>query len=530
MRTNRLVAGMCALAAGVFATTGCTETILVDLKAEIHVDVCATDGVQDCSSGFGSIRQGGTQTIQIRITNPGEADLSINDIVFAQDTDPAFSLAGPVPSTVKMGELGETFTVQFHPAVATQYTAQLFIRSNAGNLKDGQNEVVVNLAGAGIDVGSPDLTVTPDACDFGEVGVGVAAFCDVSLGNNGTLELSINTAEFDPSSDPAFTVAGVFPVPFQLPPGSATTIRVQFRPTEARQYSGAIILSSTDTNHTTVTLPLTGSGGAAPTAVAKVLSINGQPNTQAAPQVHPLDNVILTGVDSVAGTPTRTITGYQWEIVSIPSGSTVVLTAPTARETGFQFNSSNVNRPGLDVAGTFVARLTVTDDSNATSSNDARVTLNAIPSENLHVQLTWTDATSDIDLHLVRGLGPRFSTVEDCYFANCKGANGLNWGGGQANPHLDVDDTNGFGPENINIQTPAAANYTVGVHWYSGSASTIQVTAKIYVQGALLGEFTRVMDRCKQYWEPARIIWGTTGTVSVDTVDTTTQATQGSCL
>ena len=52
-----------------------------------------------------------------------------------------------------------------------------------------------------------------------------------------------------------------------------------------------------------------------------------KPNSAAAPQVRPLDNVVLTGQNSTAGTPGRTIVIYQWEIVSRPTGSTVALTS-----------------------------------------------------------------------------------------------------------------------------------------------------------------------------------------------------------
>jgi hypothetical protein len=58
----------------------------------------------------------------------------------------------------------------------------------------------------------------------------------------------------------------------------------------------------------------------------------------------------------------------------------------------------------------------------------------------------------------------------------------LDWGGpGTADdPHLDIDDTNGFGPENTNIDEPANGTYRVGVHAFSGSGN---VTVRIYCGG-----------------------------------------------
>ena len=99
-------------------------------------------------------------------------------------------------------------------------------------------------------------------------------------------------------------------------------------------------------------------------------------------------------------------------------------TSPTSARTGFQFNSSGVDRPGLDVVGVYVVSLVAVDSQGSRSTNDARVTLSAMPGEAIHVQLTWDHATADLDLHLLRS-GTGFDS-NDCYFANCDDAGGLN--------------------------------------------------------------------------------------------------------
>jgi hypothetical protein len=68
----------------------------------------------------------------------------------------------------------------------------------------------------------------------------------------------------------------------------------------------------------------------------------------------------------------------------------------------------------------------------------------------LHGELTLGEA-SDLDGHLLRyeGVAIWISNPGDCYH----GKTSANWGvpGGDDAPGLDIDDTNGFGPENINI-------------------------------------------------------------------------------
>jgi len=78
----------------------------------------------------------------------------------------------------------------------------------------------------------------------------------------------------------------------------------------------------------------------------------------------------------------------------------------------------------------------------------------------LFSQLTWNTNYSDVDFHLL----PPNSTIsdlwtnKDCYYAN----KSTSWGA-----YLDVDNTNGYGPEHITIpNTPAPGIYTLYVHYY----------------------------------------------------------------
>ncbi|MEW5852974.1 MAG: choice-of-anchor D domain-containing protein [Myxococcota bacterium] len=527
--------GIMVVVVAVSGAVGCTpDDELGAIQPEIKVDACAPEEfVSDCKLEFGALAIGGSQTRKVTITNPSQGDLTIESVTLG-GLEPAYTLEGEIPRTIKaLDTTGVSFTVRFSPSVDNPSLSDtLLIKSNASNVPEGQEGILINLLGGGREVGSPHLTINPTECDFGEVGVNVTAYCDISLTNDGTLELQFTDVGFRADNDPVFQPASPFPLGYSLPPGSALTFKMQFRPTAAQQYLGGIYIVTTEQPDPGMRheINMRGSGGAAPTAVAKVLSINGAPTNEPSPTVRPLDDVILTGVDSAVGSPGRTITGYRWEWVSKPDTSTAELTTPTSMTTGFQFNSNGQDRPGLDVAGTFVVRLTVTDSAGQSSTNDARVSLSAVPAEDLHVQLTWDDADSDMDLHLVRGLGPRFSDSEDCFYQNCKGANGLAWGGGTANPHLDVDDIDGFGPENTNIEEPVDNTYTVGVHYYSNrsGAPEITVTVKVFVQGALLGEYYKTLNRCNQYWEPAKIIWSSTA--SVQFLDNVTQVAEAPCL
>jgi uncharacterized protein YfaP (DUF2135 family) len=266
-------------------------------------------------------------------------------------------------------------------------------------------------------------------------------------------------------------------------------------------------------------VPLSVQGADVPTCVARVSRINGQPNSNAAPEIEPLDDVEFSADQSVAARAGGTIQDWAWTILDKPNESSVTLTNASARETRLQFSSATGNVSGIDVAGTFTLGLVVTDDLGG-QSTQCSVTINSVPRSGLHVQMTWDQPVNDIDLHLARN-GTNWCSNDDCYYAGRT----RTWGGGNANPSLDIDDLNGFGPENIEIESPADGNYTVGVGMYSHSRDA-NVAVKIFVGGQLEYEGFQNMTQGQQ-WLPARVEVRSGVTTIVELSDTSDQP--GSC-
>lgn len=86
----------------------------------------------------------------------------------------------------------------------------------------------------------------------------------------------------------------------------------------------------------------------------------------------------------------------------------------------------------------------------------------------LRATLLWNTSGSDIDLHMVDNEG------NECYYSNKR--SGL--------MNLDVDNTSGFGPENIYVNQINSGTYTVYVNNYSGGIGT-EATIYIYVDEVL---------------------------------------------
>ena len=204
---------------------------------------------------------------------------------------------------------------------------------------------------------------------------------------------------------------------------------------------------------------------------------------------------------------------YHWEVTSRPLGS---MENPSPNN---QANASLF----LDMAGEYILTVTVTDPHGL--SERCTVTIIAIPTEALRVELAWNigipDEVSDVDLHLSSTGNDWFNSL-DCYYGNCRG-NGLAWGnpGSGDDPRLDIDDVTGHGPENINMDTPNNQTYTVGVHYYSDhSFGPSSVLIKIYCNMQMVREFELVTLQASgssgnnDFWKVAEVVWnGSTCTI-----------------
>ncbi|MFN3198425.1 MAG: choice-of-anchor D domain-containing protein [Bradymonadia bacterium] len=84
----------------------------------------------------------------------------------------------------------------------------------------------------------------------------------------------------------------------------------------------------------------------------------------------------------------------------------------------------------------------------------------------LHVRLSWDTDLNDVDLHLLGPGGQIWTCEGDCYFSNPN----PNWGDPnrfEDDPFLDLDDVDGFGPENINLEEPQPGTYRVLVQYWA---------------------------------------------------------------
>ncbi|MFB6371514.1 MAG: hypothetical protein ABEN55_00015, partial [Bradymonadaceae bacterium] len=209
------------------------------------------------------------------------------------------------------------------------------------------------------------------------------------------------------------------------------------------------------------------------------------------------------------GTPDDAVERYEWSIVERPQGSTARLKP-----------SSRVPKPELflDRAGTYRVELTVYDEFGNASGcrgKQATVEIRACPCNDLHVQLVWetprdSDPTdgegTNLDLHYLHPNGEWNAAPYDIH-ADIRTADWGQPGDSSDDPSLDVDDTDGGGPENINHNgLEAGKSYAVGVYYRDDDGfGPSYATVRIYRDGQLKREYKNKYLEPGQFWEVALV-------------------------
>lgn len=257
------------------------------------------------------------------------------------------------------------------------------LRVDRGRILTGEGE------GEG-DVAS-GIVVTPAACEFGDVDVGSVAICTVTIANGAAAARDLVVDSFSVEGNSLVTLSTTS-TPHTLAPETSFTVDVRFGPSTGGEVNGTLTISSSDAVAGDVVVPLHGTGVDGPVCAARMQSVNGVDVTPgAAPNIRPLDDLVLTLAGSATTDAAGSIASYAWSIASAPSGSTAVLGAPGASDTHF----------APDVAGAYSVCGAVVDDAGAPSTNDCCVAFTAFASADLVVEVSLDSAVDDVVLELV---------------------------------------------------------------------------------------------------------------------------------
>lgn len=449
------------------------------------------------------------------VVSPADSDFSVSYPTSKDVTvDPATD-GTSAPSSVSPDGVF-TMRVFFNPQDNLPSSADLIFFSN-----DPENPTyTVKLQG---NSGAPCMKLSrEDEINFGEGGIGFANSRTVTIENcSPTQDLKVSEISITDDGGGVYDLrdgslpAGLPDADAIIPPDNSANFVVTYTPTAEIVSRGELTVRSNDPSKANLKVALVGKGttNVCPQAVAqaRIQEQNGTPIGPYRQQINtiPLKYIGFDATQSVD--PNGTISGYEWTIVQRPANSNARLEI-----------SNTVPQPTmfLDLAGTYIVELTVYDDQGLSSCNDEetrRVTILATPDEDIHVQLVWdtpsdpnqSDTTgTDLDLHYLHPSGRWNNAPYDIFWRNRT----ADWGapGPSDDPSLDIDDTDGAGPENINHNNPQSGLvYSVGVYYYADKGfGPSYATLRIYIQGTQRYEYrNEYLAKTSIFWHAAAIAW-----------------------
>lgn len=452
-------------------------------KGEKGADPVPDVEVDPTSLDFGALDYGQEQSEVVRISNAGDADLTLEGIALG-GLGSAFTLTTTDTLTTLTPGASTELLVTYTPWSTDDAD---FIRITSDD--PDEPTVDVDLSGA-LDV--PLLVFDPDPMDLGGLPIGASTSADLTLRNEGVADLELYGLMI---SGDAFS-AELPATPLTLAPGESTSMPITFEAIGEGTFEGRVWASS-NAGTGSDSVALTGIGSSGPVAVCDV-----DPDVVTSHDDKP------TWVGDESYDPAGAdIVSYDWELLEAPTGS-------SAEMPGDESDADRRDFP-WDLAGEYMARLVVTNEFGQVSSPCDAI-LVAAPTDDLWIEMYWEHAQDDMDLHLLAPGGSKWGSL-DCHWQNCVDG-GLDWGvpGDDADdPSLDLDDIAGTGPENIRIEDPQYGEYTVLVHDYPASRyrSDNAVTVNIYVGGELVFTDTREISG-EDTWESYATVSFPDGTVT----------------
>ncbi len=477
--------------------------------------------IQPASLEFGEVPVNMSRSLKATLQNTGTPIMDIVGIELPE----GFSLRG-LKGPIEELRLEPTETLElevvFLPAREGAYGGNLVV--TAGE-KGRTVEIPLALSGVGVLRRLPELTLDPTQLDFGQVALGETARGNVRIINTGNAagtidRIGLRSTGTDQAGSEEYTVSNALPVTIE--PGTSTNFEVVFRPTQSGERIDVIVFGASGQS-APLELLVTGFG------VVPLGDILCEPSRVDFGPVERGQTARRDVVCTARGGPARVVSGRT-------EGNSMFVLPQTVSTVDLQ-DGQNITIPVEFIPDGLPApqsgRLVVQYNGG---QGQANATVNLVgevvpppPTETaMSVTLTWSSNNTDVDLHFVRPNATPFNVPGDCHYLNLS----PDWGTAgdtNDNPFLDEDNVAGLGPENINLASAPAGNYSIYAHYFSDRLTgPTTVTVEVFVAGQSVARVNRLL-LCNQLWHVGTINWnGTSGTFNQS--NNVSMSNRGSCL
>jgi hypothetical protein len=469
----------------------------------------------------------------LEVVNLGGAPLSIDDIYttgsdrfrvsFPQPTadevdrevlpDPANDLEQG-PETLAPGE-ERWVRVWFSPDDNLPETRQLVFETDDADQPRYSVELAANS-------GAPCISVHPEEeIRFGSVPVDQERRKTVTIENCSRAEpLEISEVELSDDASGAFTLArgNLLGLPVEIPPGERANVHVGLQTDRRGVLSGELRIVSNDAVYPELRVPISASvTSRCPVAKARA-KVVGNTRWQTTIYSAPSTSVLLDGSQSFD--PDGHIARFEWTMLSRPERSTQRLLPDSSAESPRLF---------LDRLGTYEVELNVFDDEGVANCGErAIITVVAGVGDSLHIQLTWstpadideTDTVgTNLDLHYLHPNGHWNEPPWDIFWQN-PNEDWNSQASSSDDPSLDIDRTDGAGPENISHSGLENLTYRTGVYYNEDNGfGASYATVRVFLHGSLALELeNKYLAHEGKFWDVATIDWSNQTVSEVDVV------------
>lgn len=213
------------------------ETLTLDVSAGLGAGLAT---VTPDALNFAFVPVGSSKSLPIHVRNTGDTVFQITGVTKASGVDFTFNdFGGTFPINVSPGGQVDG-SVTFTPTTSGLLSDTLTINTDVG-------DPFVDMSGMGVGP-NPDIHVTPTSIDFGTAGSGTVLSSDVTVLNNGPVDLHISGIDFP---DPNLSTTSTFPI--TVSPAGSTTVNVTWTaPSADAVLDVQAVLSSDDPDEAAV--------------------------------------------------------------------------------------------------------------------------------------------------------------------------------------------------------------------------------------------------------------------------------------